>query len=284
MMKKTVSILLTALILTACEDFFDSPIDYDIERPDPSLVVNAQLSPGQIPTVEVSNSASVFSNNPNDITVQTDAVVIMKADGVFWDTLSYDGMLGYFYAPNAIQPNKNYSIHVAHPDFKTANATTSVPSFVNPVTFEWVDKDAGRAKLRLTPLTNNRYYFIRFIDDNFGGAIWFRTASPVLETESDPFSAIDGGDEYFYEGWIRPERMNGAEQEIIVELNNYNWGTLDQVSVQLTVLEEDLFRYQRDLRNADPDNPFAEPVQVHSNVIDGYGLFSAFAQTLTPIQ
>ena len=54
--------------------------------------------------------------------------------------------------------------------------------------------------------------------------------------------------------------------------------------MDLFVLEEDLFKQNRGLANHEPDNPFSEPAQIHTNVQNGYGVFTSYALTQTPIK
>ena len=285
---KYIIILISAITLVSCEDFFDSPIDYDIEIPDPKLVVNAQLSPNAPAIVEVSNSVPIFGTSGKEISWQGNAVVVLYEDGIVWDTLLYQAVGGNFWLDSAfvsskpIQEGAVYAITVNHPDFDAVQASTRVPAFTVPITFAWVDVTRQLATIKLPALPAGQYYFIRFEDPN-GNWIYFKSNNPIVEFGDDAFIDFGGDDFGFYEGWIRPERMNGTDQEIGIEFS-YGITNPNDVLAYITVVDEDLFRYRLDLSNYDPDNPFNEPVQVQSNVEGGYGLFSAYASTRTPIQ
>ena len=58
----------------------------------------------------------------------------------------------------------------------------------------------------------------------------------------------------------------------------------DTVFLDLYILEEDLFKQGIGLYGFEIGNPFAEPRQIHSNIVNGYGVFSAYALTRTEVQ
>ena len=275
-----------AFSLTACEDFFDSRIDYFVESPDPKLVVNATLTPGPRAIVEVSHSVPVFGSTDYP-KILGDAVVLMYEDGVFWDSLSFNLAPPYFYdsafvSSKQVQAEANYSISVKHNGFSEAHAVTTIPKPTTPTNFTWQDYHGRKAKFTLPALRNNEYYYIWFGSQNYSG-IYFKSNSPILEFDNDAFFDLEGGDYGYGWAYVRPELMNGKNQEVVVELLDDGYAQND-VFINLFVLNVDLFKQHRDLLNFDPDNPFSEPTQIHVNVENGYGVFSAYSTTVTPIQ
>ena len=284
-MKKAIYIFLISFALTGCEQFFDSPIPYFVESPEPRLVVNATLSPNNVATVEVSHSVPVFGSTQTPQTLNQ-AQVVMFENGVFWDSLILDYAGGWigdsaYFSSKDVNAEANYSVVVKHPDFERASAVTVVPELTSPINFKWIEVNEGQAKFTLPPLKLGEYYYLRFETDMF----WprFRSNSPILEFDDDAFIDFGGGDQGFSWAYVRPEIMNGQQQEVVVEfIENFRDPKL--VFMKLFVLSEDLFKQNRDLANFNPDNPFSEPTQIHTNVQNGYGVFSAYSLTTTKIR
>ncbi len=62
--------------------------------------------------------------------------------------------------------------------------------------------------------------------------------------------------------------------------------TNGKIRVELVSISRDKYLFQRSVRlNQDADdNPFAEPVIIHNNITDGYGIFSAEAASEVVIE
>lgn len=284
-MKAAAYTLIFLLALTSCDDFFDSPIDYDIETPPPSLVINGLMQPNTPPVIEISTSVPVFESNLQPFYLPN-ATAVMYENGVFWDSLQYDQIPGWgpsdlaYVSSKNVKPGQNYSIQVTHPGYTAASAITPMPNAVEPSEFKWISKADLKANLVLPALGSNQYYYIRFRDNSW--TVRFRSNSPVLEYEEDAFDFSDG-QEWFYWAYVRPELMDGKDQDVAVEFD-YTAFLPDSILVELFVLEEDLYKQNRGLLNSDPDNPFSEPTQVHTNVQNGYGVFSAYGFTATRVE
>lgn len=283
-MKKAIYIFLISFALTGCEEFFDSPIPYFVESPESRLVVNATLTPNDVATVEVSNSVPVFG--PLEFPdVISGAQVVMFENGVLWDSLIYSAVDQFgdsaYISSKGVNAEANYSVVVKHPDYESASAVTLVPKPTSPIKFKWIDVDEGKAKFTLPPLKSGEYYYLRFETDVFWAT--FRSNSPILEFDEDAFIDFGGGEQGFTWAYVRPEIMNGKQQEVVVEFVE-EFSDPKLVFMKLFVLSEDLFKQNRDLANYDPDNPFSEPTQIHTNVENGYGVFSAYSLTNTKIR
>ena len=282
---KYLSICIIAAGLTSCEEFFSHPIDYFVETPAPSLVVNAELTPDMRANVEVSNSTPIFAYPAIPIKWQRNATVVMFEDGVFWDTLKFVPNLGQgwfdssFVSSKLVKANKNYSIEVNAEGFNSVTGNTNVPETVNPLSFKWVNFPT-QVSVRLKPIATGQVYLISFYSST--NNLYFRSKNPIVEFDDDDFIDFGFDEGAFEQGWIRPERMNGQDQTVQIEFV-YGINDPHDVYLSLTVVNQDLFNYWLDLKNFDPDNPFNEPVQVQSNIIGGYGIFSAFALSTTQI-
>jgi hypothetical protein len=72
---------------------------------------------------------------------------------------------------------------------------------------------------------------------------------------------------------LSDQSFNGNTYRVRIQADNYNQDTLPTLEVYR--LTEDAYRYavSRYAYENSVDNPFAEPVNVHNNVSEGYGYF-----------
>lgn len=281
-------LILASLHLGCSEDFFNAKLDYFVESPDSRLVLHSALSPGASPVVEVSYSIPVFGSEqtPYDL---PNAKVLMYEDGLLWDSLSYQSFgfeTGVFISAKSIQSAKGYSISVRHTNFEEATAVAQVPEPVAPSQLSWVQPGGMDVRMTLPGLPPDGYYYLSFTTTESVGweeKIYFTSNSPFLEFDSDAGIDLGDGEEIFEWAYIRPDIMGGSSKEIVVHFSPFFF-IPDTVFLDLYILEEDLFKQGIGLNGFESGNPFAEPQQIHSNVVNGYGVFSAYALSRTQVQ
>ena len=288
-MRQTLLFSILALLHWSCtEEFFNSKLDYFVESPDSRLVVHAALSPGETPVVEVSYSIPVFGIEQTPYNLPN-AKVLMYEDGLLWDSLSYQSFgfeTGVFASTKPVERAKSYSISVRHTNFEEATAVAQVPEPVAPSQLSWVQPGGMDVRMTLPGLPPERYYYLSFTATESMGweeKIYFSSNSPFLEFDSDAGVDLGDGDEIFEWAYVRPDIMGGSSKEIVVSFSP-SFFIPDTVFLDLYILEEDLFKQGIGLNAFEIGNPFAEPEQIHSNIVNGYGVFSAYALTRTEVQ
>ncbi len=74
------------------------------------------------------------------------------------------------------------------------------------------------------------------------------------------------------------ELFNGNNKEILVYIDKWNLEHFDQLIFQLGSIDRSYYLYHRSriLQYDVDDNPFAEPILIHNNIENGFGIFTGF--------
>jgi hypothetical protein len=293
-------LLFLALFFAACE----KPIEVDLPPVTTKLAVNAWLSNNKMITVWVGKSRPILQTTDPaqdylERFVVKDAVPVLYEDGAPFDTLVYrpsDYMYGSRYN-KSIALGKSYSVKVTAPGFAEVGAETMVPSqseiagltFRRKVRKNSNGDDLDEITVRLSDPAEKNIYLLSMYGASYESGYERRlscitTSDPdveALDNYSDPME----GEECFEAErlLVRDDNFNGREKSLKFYVASYQMeeyrtmdGRTNRPYVQVRRITEDYLKY---LKTAAlygwGDNPFAEPVNVFSNVKGGYGIFSA---------
>ena len=319
-MPRTLAAALATLVAAAvagCD--FEQIVELDVPPYEPHLVVGGFPTPDSVLAVRIGQSVSVL--DPVDDAfglpspLLSDArVAVYDEAGVLLDSLRYEGTDDYFGAHRSASgfvpsPGQTYTLRVSAPGLPDAEATTRIPV---PVPFEV--RYEGEIE---TPYEyERRVRLVVTLDDPVGEQAYALSVSSVLEVDgepprwlSHPFRSTDpvlkGGIEeidtavgidfqsgdYFSVAYFRDRLFAGASREMELELSIFTYYAqeedIDELTVELAVMDEDYVRYQQTLetQRINNENPFAEPVRLHTNVRGGTGVFAGYAtyQVTVPI-
>lgn len=306
--------IIAVLFLNACtEDTFSTVTTIKVEEEDQKIVANCIFKTDSIFKVQVSKASSIYENTygsmPNEYL--NDAIVQLFANGELLENLQRVNLQGTYLSTATPQPNTAYTLKISSPNLPSVEATATMP---NPVKIDTVvikntniQENAIKAKLGISftdPANVTNYYSIScaYIDtahspygDNFGlyENSYFGTTDPAILAENtdsqaqdpfedignqdnDPIQYFEGGVVYFTDALFENKQK---EIELYKHLNLYNGDTsLHNIVVTnvLYTVSPELYLHQRSLKlyYQTSDNPFAEPVQVYSNIKNGYGIFA----------
>ena len=275
----------------------DIVVDLDIPEHDRVLVVNSILTTDSIINASISHSVGAF--DASSISYVNNATLEVYEDGVLLGEmneeayLSYDSMeeLDSIYVYNFnLNPvaGKIYSYEIAHPDYESVRAETTVPAAVklnvNDVTL-------------LSEQDYEKHYRVRFSFNDGPEESFYRlrlrrntnTKDRFDEFESNDASIIssagvqsDGGTFYGDEALFDDEMFNGTEKEISIDFFDYEYEEYEvQFILELTSVSESYYTYIRSLRaHYDNQNQFifaGEPVQVFTNIENGLGVLGSMS-------
>lgn len=296
------SLLAMALGTGGCD--FQRTVDVESPGHEPNLVLNGEIASGSYWRLDVSRSLGAFEpGRPSDSTLTvTDATVSVFEEGNRQGQLRLDSLNQYSTRQFVPEPGRQYTVRVSTPDLGTAEATDRVPP-MPPMRLE-TEKVGGlepsnySRALQLTiddPSNTENYYHIRLqkngyfrdgtsIDTTGVTDVRFQTRNRPILDEMDQVLENDG--QYYYGrdatftdvlfgGTRHTVRLLVGDSQGIypspVEGNGYP--RLKYI-LYVSVLSEDAYQFNRTKRIFEQanDNPFAEPVDIHSNVEDGYGV------------
>jgi hypothetical protein len=253
--------------LSACEK------DADVKLPkvESKLVVSSFISPmDTIIKVNVTLSQPLYNNsNSNDYSAISNAAVQIN-DGTNFQTLAYNDTGNYYFVSTTLFPlsvGTTYYLTVSTPDGKNVNASTSIPSSNQSLTYS--------AEPIVDPNNSNRFFFSTEWNDPSGAENYYR---------------IVYYDKYYYDGStdtsyysahsndISDKDKDGstiAESfEIYASINS----TMNASGeLQLIHASKEYYLYHSKLFDAAySSGPFSEPVQMYTNINGGYGVFAGY--------
>jgi hypothetical protein len=269
-----------AIIFASCE----TVVDLDLPEQKPALVVNALTSPDSSFKVTVSHSISVLDNGT--ISRITNATVELYKDGSFVETLTHSGD-GVYISPGGLLPlpGHEYMLKVSAPNYDAVSSTTPIPSAVQIVSAEIRDS-VGQAfgyytsEISLSfndPAGRGNYYLAEMgIIDSAGyynPFFIYPTTDESSSKESIGYGII-----------MSDDLFDGKSYTLDAAFDSYlltYWDSIPNSKVITTLksISKDYYLYvkTKNLHYQSQGNPFAEPVQVHTNVEGGFGIFAGYS-------
>lgn len=273
---------------TACdEDSFTQVVEVEIPSHESSIVMNALFS--NLDTslqLLVSNSLGIL--DPATHSSMSNASVRLYQDNSLYQEFQFNNQ-NYRFETNLVQPLSGsiYRIEVDAPNYKSIAAEQEMPAAVELLEVELRDDgaisgDGDRVDEILVkwndPGHQENYYAIQgfleqgYFDPQMNDTIYYRSKFYMESFDQ----VIQFGDQY--DILVRDAAFNGRDYNLrLFTYFNLPFGSEQaRVVIQLVSLTKDAYLYDRSLNqyyNA-VDNPFAEPVVVHNNVEQGYGIFA----------
>ena len=299
--KKNRSILLFligfAIAMTSCETI----VDVDIPNQKPELVVNGLFSPDSTWRVQVT-SAAPFAVSPSfqRPVIENPVIEIWDQNQRITQFTRDDAQPGGWYvAPVAPAAGQNYSIRVSSDGYDTVEGIGEIPARASIEQFatELISptrEEPGRLDFTITlndtPAHKN-YYGLDVIwhteqfdletGENYRGThhIGFTTNDPSL-IEPDLF---DPDDNHTSRVFFTDDLFEGRTHDLDFSVHisffpSPDFQIIQRYDVLMYSLSEDMYRYLRtaEQQQSVRDDPFAEPVQIHSNLSNGYGIFAGY--------
>mgnify|MGYP006098161431 CR=1 FL=1 len=273
---KTIIVLLLISGLLSCEKY----IDFDEDATTSKIVLNSMIRTDTTFQVHLSRSLSVI--DAGDLTSISNAIVAVYDDsGTLIETLVEDS-LGYYNGSQLPEENINYTITAEALDYTDVNATCSIPlltsisawdtttinSFSNSsqnetelqVSFEFTDK-----------IQMNNYYMITVLKVHTSFSGFF--SSPVYIRTTDPKFGSDYADNTFDKLLFNDGLFAG--ETATFEINVGDVSHMSYLVLNLYSCSEEHYLYNKSYQTAieTSGDPFAQAVQVYSNINNGLGIF-----------
>jgi hypothetical protein len=277
-MKRFFCIIPFALGLVSCE----KEIPFNDPGAEPRIVIGSFISPqNSNMTVELSKSESILADD--SFVFLNDASVELYENNSLLGAMNptEDGV--YVFDQNPVAGNK-YSVKVSHPTLPSVSAETTIPlNLVNASiaveTINDIDQYNQRITLAFDDNPNEKNYYQLLLYFNYDMQfeeylLGWSTNSEILRN-SDSGS---GDSEFFHleNAIFSDDLFNGNRVSIPINSSNYIEGA--NVILRLMHVSEDYYLYRSSvwLQLETGDNPFAQPVPIHTNITDGYGIFASY--------
>ncbi|GGK62962.1 DUF4249 domain-containing protein [Rufibacter glacialis] len=277
--------------LSACE----TTVEMDVPAHTPKLAVQYNLNtdaPNQ--SLIVGRSQPVLASDDlwRDGLVNNAIVTIKDQNGVLRQGFVFKpfevGITQGSYKPTngfSPVPGQQYVLSISAPGFEPIEGRLTQPTEVPVVSaaFEPVRQTnhselRGLLKLQFNdpPAGRNYYRFFLKLYDAQGkliGSLYSdRENEGILDEEVEQISV----GKVFDDGWAKAGVISFSDLVTTYPGNNQ---TAKYLEVTLQHLTPDLYLYERSRENYTEDNPFAEPLNLHSNIRNGYGSFGGITTT-----
>jgi hypothetical protein len=265
-------------------------VDVDVPFEGKQVTANSLFNPDSLWSVQLNLNRSVLDTDGFE-EVNDAQVIIYEGDDVI-DTLTNVGH-GHFRSDNEKPvPGKTYMLSVNAPGYGELRATSAIP-FACPVTRAEAYEPGtnGNTMIKVTLRDDDNatnYYELyaglenEYYNYNNGqmeyrrGRIPLSAKDPSIPSEDDrPSNSILFND----------VRFNGRETELTFETSGSNLSYHGTITVTLITLSEDGYNYLRTgrLQNETSGDPFAQPVNVHNNIKNGFGIFAGYSVSVYAI-
>ena len=292
-MKRLLFLLSISLAYISCEKVI--PFDGDVNTP--KLVINSVFESDSTFKVHVSSSRSVI-DTASFKNIDDAIVTIKDGNENIIETLNHVEN-GFYKGQTFPQENQTYILEINHTNYDNITASDSLPS---PITINSVDTstmvdpiNGNRLQISMNfddPENTQNYYLIETYSVNEYLVI---KNSDTTEYELDTTKQFmvltdevfqNGGSPWREQGLFNDLLFNGQNKTLELEIPNDSWsGSEDgydwsyktltlRLYLHNITLSYYYYRTSLELFQNATGNPFAQPVQVFSNVENGFGVFA----------
>jgi hypothetical protein len=293
---KNIKPVLISLIAIVCFNSCEKVVPFEGDIDSSKLVINSIFESDSIFKVHVSVSRSVIDTSSFQNIVDAN-VKIKDENGYLVETLNHTNN-GFYSGQNIPEENKTYTLEVEHPNFTNITASDSLPS---PITINNVDTSSildpiNGDRLQITinfddPLNVQNFYLVETYSVNEYLLVYgLDTVERELDTIQQTMFLTDevfqnGGSPWREQGLFNDLLFDGQSKTLEIEIpsnfkgneNDYEWSyNTIGLRVYLHNISKSYYYYRSSLeqyQNAS-GNPFAQPVQVFSNIENGFGIFA----------
>lgn len=272
-------------------------IEFDGDTKKSKLVINALFGTKDSIKVQVSKSLSVIDQAR--LKTLTDAqVALYDNSGNKLLDLPHTERGIYANANGVIKPGTEYEIRVSHPDYDDVSAKDAVPQYPTILELDTTSVDGQdewnkrfRVSVKFKDPSESNYYMLEILakqrdwsQDPTDPDIKYISQRLYLETRDPNISGFDPtGSTWGQRFLFKDDNFNGSEYTFVATTDHYiiaDTTAAKEIVLRLSTVSEAVYNYFDSFRKYQNtrDDPFANPVQVYSNVEKGFGIFGGAAE------
>jgi hypothetical protein len=266
------------LALCSCELVVDIDVPFEGEQ----LVINSFFNPDSVWTAAISTNQYILDERP--FTRISGALVVVSDENGPVDTLVYSGN-GLYRANSKPLPGKQYQVTATKLNYATASGYSFIPQPVTISSMEIHSTQNGNEpestiKLRFQDNPDEENFYEITVDVE-GENLHYPSYTiltyhyPVnIEIDEPTFS----NETYWTGNRILIKDVFYKSSDITVNLRSSDYSLMYTGKVVATVrnVSEDYYNYitTAELQESTTGNPFAQPVNVYTNIQNGFGIFA----------
>lgn len=276
-------LIISIVLLSSCELI----IDANVPNPGQKMVVNAVQHPDSVWYVNLSGSKYILDPWYSFDPINSADVVIHKPDGSTEKLVEKPG-LGIYEGSTRPVPGSTYKLTVSRANYESVEGEMKMPSVVKMIDLEWdsARADNGSVPFKITfddPAGEANYYsvdvymyVIRSFNRYPDGMLVIDTTRNLVPTYLRDLGV--GSDE---QSEFTDKTFDGKTVTIpfVADFVLWGGGRYYKSEVWFTNTPEEFYKYITTTRlQSDVEgDPFAQPVQVFSNMSNSFGIFSGVA-------
>lgn len=276
--------VLLVIIVAGCEKESKIKLPYDGDK----IVVNSLIQPDSLIYIRVTQSKPVRESGNLRFPELGNAIVTLSEDDVVLPAPKWvliNGR-GYFVSENIAAVGKRYTVHVAAEGLDDVSATDTTP--LQPL-IKNVQTQQAVNRIRFTLSDNiaeTNYYRIRFFKADTVNGVLVKNKKDTVRCRLDPafgdnFTDIIS-DSYYSEVLLSDARINGRDFEFVMQTEN-EMTRSSEMLLEVSALSESAYKYLRASsgeRQDDDGNFLVDPVNIYSNIQNGYGIVAGVNATI----
>jgi hypothetical protein len=272
-------VIVFCFVIASCELIVDIDVPFEKKQ----LVVNCDFNPEEVWSAYISLNKNILDTLEHSRV--TNAFVVVYENDQPIDTMAhvengkYESDFGKPFA------GKEYSIRVQAEDYGIASAQSHIPNVTQIENVTVIEPDPGSTdyKTKITvAFTDNvneeNFYQLKvFTHHEYLGEDF----QIVYNSQSVGLSVDDPSENVEVEDWragvlLKDVLFNGKKREVSM-ITHYPSG--GNFLVELRTLSKDLYDYQitRSLQEISNGDPLSQPINVYSNINNGFGIFAGYA-------
>lgn len=283
------------ILFTSCETVIDMKLP---EQP-PKMVINSFFTPDSIMMLHLSKSQFVLKNQ--ELKPITDGNISLFENGKFIGKFTHINK-GFYYLPGFFpKENAQYTLNAESSGLKSVEANEIIPpkpvinrielssSFFEGINYKdfiiYIQDNANEENYYMVNLIGKRYDYVYdsltydIIDSvEIYEQVNFNSQDLVFEEQVASSQAI-----------ISDKIFNGSIYPLRLSVNEYNFDEYSnmgyfEITIQLKQISKAYAQYVLTYSKNRYSDPFSQPVQVYSNVTNGFGIFAGYSSTLTSLK
>jgi len=278
---KYIIVILSVIMLSSCEDFFETTLELETPAFESQLVLSAVLNSNEtLRKIAITETVSL-NEEPLEGFVNNASAQLFYPDGssyLFDPNNSSDPWYYYNYfteCPEFTQMG-TYRLSVSDSKGRTATSEAELPPLVEVLSATY-SADGGKDEsgndvsavdiLINDPAGEENYYKIGLNSNrtNSTNSIYLESSDPSI-SESRNYQHLIVSDAQF----------DGKQYRLRITFDQYEGERSESFTLLFSSISKDQYKFDKILESAgeNQDNPFTTPVQLHTNVVGGLGLFA----------
>ena len=291
-MKKIFILLIIASHIISCEKVIPFEGDVTVSK----LVINSIFESDSTFKVHVSSSRSVV-DTASFLNIEDAEVKILDNNGNIVDVLNHINN-GFYMGQTYPEENKTYNLEVKHPNYSNITSLDSLPAPININRIDTTVMDpinGDRIQINLNfddPSSFQNYYLLEtYAVSEYILVEGIDTLEHEIDTAQQYMILTDvvfqnGGSPWRDQGLFNDLLFNGQNKVLEFEIpfydesgyeDGYDWSyKISGIRIYLHNISKSYYYYRTSLElyQNTSGNPFAQPVQVYSNIENGFGIFA----------